>query len=305
VSEDGCMDQIPISLVLGGGSIKGAFQAGAIEVVFASNFVPEAIYGISAGTLNAAYLVHHSGQMIIESGKVNWPKLGAELSTFWLKYVTCPDRLIKVREDKAILFTHPDQGLYDNSPLRKRLQTFLGDGESFLKCPIPFHLGAVDLYDGTLNYFSIQDFEHYPSKQIADKIHDCILASSAIPLGMPLAFIKNKLYCDGGVIAVVPVEKALEDNPNRMIVCIACQPKITPYGIFDKSDFVELLERITGIMSDAETESDLEKLKTSDILIRPKQLIKYEINDFTKTDIEEMVNLGRDAAKVILQPIVA
>ena len=51
-------------LVLAGGSVKGAFQAGVIKALFEKGYRPDAIYGVSAGSLNAAYLVNQLGQMI-------------------------------------------------------------------------------------------------------------------------------------------------------------------------------------------------------------------------------------------------
>ncbi len=41
------------ALVLGGGAIKGAYQAGAIKVLLNKGFAPDHLYGISVGSLNA------------------------------------------------------------------------------------------------------------------------------------------------------------------------------------------------------------------------------------------------------------
>ena len=65
------------TLVLGGGSLKGAFQCGAIMAVFESGFMPEAIYGISVGSLNASFLVHEANRQHAETGTIDWPKAGA------------------------------------------------------------------------------------------------------------------------------------------------------------------------------------------------------------------------------------
>jgi predicted acylesterase/phospholipase RssA len=40
------------ALVLSGGSVKGAFQAGALKAVFETGYAPEIITGISVGSLN-------------------------------------------------------------------------------------------------------------------------------------------------------------------------------------------------------------------------------------------------------------
>jgi len=43
-------------LVLGGGGAMGAFQAGALVALLDAGVVPDALYGSSAGALNAAFL---------------------------------------------------------------------------------------------------------------------------------------------------------------------------------------------------------------------------------------------------------
>jgi len=47
------------ALVLGGGSVRCAWQAGAIKAVFQKGFVPDRIIGISGGAMNTAFLVTH------------------------------------------------------------------------------------------------------------------------------------------------------------------------------------------------------------------------------------------------------
>lgn len=48
------------ALVLSGGSIKGAFQAGAIAGLLDAGFRPDIVTGISVGALNGGFLVSRS-----------------------------------------------------------------------------------------------------------------------------------------------------------------------------------------------------------------------------------------------------
>lgn len=50
------------ALVLGGGSMKGAYQVGCIKAILENGFEPDMIYGISVGALNATFLVNESGK---------------------------------------------------------------------------------------------------------------------------------------------------------------------------------------------------------------------------------------------------
>jgi NTE family protein len=67
----GIMSQI---LVLAGGSVKGAFQAGVIKALFEKGYQPDAIYGVSAGSLNAAYLVNQFGQQANAGLPISYPQ---------------------------------------------------------------------------------------------------------------------------------------------------------------------------------------------------------------------------------------
>jgi len=49
------------ALVLSGGSIKGAYEAGAILSIVEAGFYPDAVLGISTGALSAAFLVNAIG----------------------------------------------------------------------------------------------------------------------------------------------------------------------------------------------------------------------------------------------------
>ncbi|WP_310590414.1 patatin-like phospholipase family protein [Dyadobacter sp. NIV53] len=57
------------ALVLGGGSMKGAFQVGVIQAVLENGFEPEMIYGISVGALNATFLTNETGIQLKEKKK--------------------------------------------------------------------------------------------------------------------------------------------------------------------------------------------------------------------------------------------
>ena len=49
------------TLVLSGGANKGCYEAGAIEVILKNGFVPDGIYGMSVGSLNALFLKRREG----------------------------------------------------------------------------------------------------------------------------------------------------------------------------------------------------------------------------------------------------
>jgi NTE family protein len=109
------------ALVLGGGSLKGAFQAGAIQAVLEAGFEPEAIYGISVGSLNAVFLIHEAGRQFAEHGVIDWKKAGRQLIEFWVRNITKPADVAEIRSRLLMgyntLMSRFD-GLLDNTPLQ-------------------------------------------------------------------------------------------------------------------------------------------------------------------------------------------
>ena len=85
------------ALVLSGGSIKGAFQAGAIREVLESGFVPDGIYGTSVGALNGGFLAERAGRAIKQGQEPDWQDIGHELEEFWLNKLQSPSQVAKMR----------------------------------------------------------------------------------------------------------------------------------------------------------------------------------------------------------------
>ncbi len=81
------------ALVLSGGSIKGAFQAGAVAEILGSGFTPDAIYGVSVGGLNGAFLADRAGRAAIRNEPPDWAKIGEDLATFWKEKITSFDEI--------------------------------------------------------------------------------------------------------------------------------------------------------------------------------------------------------------------
>ena len=109
------------ALVLGGGAIKGAFQAGAIQEILKDGFKPDGVFGVSAGALNGAFIVDRAGRQPASSGKIDWPQIGVALVKFWTDKVTKPEDIAKKRSIIAIgdgaLFNKFD-GLTDTAALK-------------------------------------------------------------------------------------------------------------------------------------------------------------------------------------------
>jgi len=275
-------------LVLAGGSVKGAFQAGVIKALFEKGYQPDAIYGVSAGSLNAAYLVNQFGHQTLEGKPISYPHAAQDLWDFWEMRITHPRCLSKpfnIFELGWTALTKKFKGLVDTSPLRELLSDVLQQ-RNLQASPVGLKVGAVNIMEGNMHYVD-------PS---FDNFHDYLLASSAVPILMPVVKIegyKQKSYLDGGLRDVAPLQKAINDGASEVVV-IACHTEMIEGGDFDSGDLLALVDRVMDIAVNEILNADL-KMSRSTVklkIIRPLQPLSIDIQRFTKMDIRRMLEMG-------------
>ena len=275
-------------LVLAGGSVKGAFQAGVIKALFEKGYQPDAIYGVSAGSLNAAYLVNQFGQQANAGLPISFPQAAQDLWDFWEHRITHPECLSKpfnIFQLGWTALTKKFRGLVDTSPLRDLLFDVL-QGRNLHASPVGLKVGAVNIMEGAMHYVD-PSFENF---------QDYLLASSAVPILMPVVKIegeKRKSYLDGGLRDVAPLQKAIQDGATEVVV-IACHTEMIEGGDFDSGDLLALVDRVMDIAVNEILNADL-KMSRSEVkltIIRPLQPLSIDIQRFTKMDIRRMLETG-------------
>lgn len=275
-------------LVLAGGSVKGAFQAGVIKALFEKGYQPDAIYGVSAGSLNAAYLVNQFGQQANSGLPISYPQAAQDLWDFWERRITRPECLSKpfnIFQLGWTALTKRFRGLVDTSPLRDLLTEVLQD-RNLQASPVGLKVGAVNIMEGAMHYVD-PSFENFT---------DYLMASSAVPILMPVVKIegeKRKSYLDGGLRDVAPLQKAVNDGAKEVVV-IACHTEMIEGGDFDSGDLLALVDRVMDIAVNEILNADL-RVARPDVqikFIRPSQPISIDIQRFTKMDIRRMLETG-------------
>lgn len=275
-------------LVLAGGSVKGAFQAGVIKALFEKGYQPDAIYGVSAGSLNAAYLVNQFGQQANAHLPISYPQAAQDLWDFWELRITHPQSLSKpfnLFELGWSALTKKFKGLVDTSPLRDLLKDVL-QSRNLSASPVGLKVGAVNVLDGAMHYVdpSFENFQEY------------LLASSAVPILMPVVKINGetrKSYLDGGLRDVAPLQKAIQDGATEVVV-VACHTEMIEGGDFDSGDLLALVDRVMDIAVNEILNADL-RMQRSEVklrIIRPNQPLSIDIQRFTKMDIRRMLEMG-------------
>jgi len=296
------------ALVLSGGSIKGAFQAGAIQQILNEGFKPDIIHGISVGSLNGSFLVNETGK---QNNKYDWKTIGKTLVDFWKNSINKPSDLVKKKSFfklvKDLLFNKFD-GIISNAPLKKLVHRILSL-DNLRKSKVDFTAGAVNMITGNLKNFN----QYNPS------IIDGVIASTTIPVMMPISHIGGLPFYDGGLRDVAPLKSVIEKGAEEIVI-ILCQSENLTEKNFNTGKLMHLVSRIMDIVVNETVNNDIARMedvncqvpKKSNIIkrgfhkgkkkikfriIRPAKELIVKIDKFQKEDIQKMIELGKTTAK--------
>ena len=194
-----------VAIVLEGGSFRGEFTAGVLDVLMENGVEVAACYGTSAGALNG--LNYKSRQI----GRVNRVNLAF-----------CNDP--RYMGAQSLMTTGSMVG-YDFilNDVQDRLDPF--DNEAFFANPMEMYACATDIVFGTAAYLPVRD---------ATLDIDAVRASTSLPLVTKPVEIDGHLYLDGGTADSVPVEHVLENTGFDRAIVVLTQDRSyqkSPYGL--------------------------------------------------------------------------
>lgn len=307
------------ALVLSGGAMMGAFQAGVIETLLERGFHPDTIMGISAGALNSSFLVNEAGKM---NGNLDWPTIGNELTTFWLEQIKSPRDIVRQTGLLRLiwrLIIKRFNGILDYTPLVKLIQSRF-DQTHFQNSPAELVVGAVDWINGDIEY---PDQEH-------PRIIDFIIASASIPIILPYWSIEDRPYVDGGIRDVVPLKKLINKEIDEIVVVLTQPALLSKAKGKQKGNLIAFAGRVIELMLHEILLNDLASLnrinhELADLqaskqepigylkgkrqikctIIRPEHPYHIHLNAFDQEDIQEMIVDGRRIAARAYQPSLA
>lgn len=182
----------PIAFALGGGAAYGAVHVGMLRALREASVEPDLVVGTSVGSLNGAMLA------LDPAGAVD------TLATIWPSITTATifpggwlTRLRTLQTSKAYL--SPNTGIA--AVLAKHLPA-----KSFDELRLPF--GAVTADFATAGPVTLRRGD----------LHRAILASAAIPGVLPPVEVDGRSLVDGGILANVPVQQAVEMGAASVVV---------------------------------------------------------------------------------------
>jgi len=254
-------------LTLSGGGAYGSFEAGVISKLFESGSTYDIITGVSAGSLNTAYLSS------IKSGEEKYHTL--EFKNLWTS-IKSKDILHKVYFLNGL-------SLYDNKPVKTKLNEIFTNITTIRDIKI----GATSLIDGTSRVFNKTDVLNYG-------LVDILMSSIAIPIALPPYPFLNDIFVDGGLTSNVLLNEGINycvDNfplENIYVDVIVCGKKIGKYESLTMN-IKDIAERIISIITEQVEYSELlHPVLEDNVFIRvfeQQHQDNYGLLDFDKTEI--------------------
>lgn len=216
------------ALVLQGGGALGSYQAGVFEALAEAGIMPDWIAGISIGAINAAIIAGNPPGDRTTQLRRFWEEVTAALPSFpvwpsdymrealhqWSAGFVAAFGVPGFFQPRpippfiALPGSQAALSFYDSTPLRETLDAYI-DWERINSGAVRLSVGAVNVETGNFRYFD-------SALEPLDARH--IMASGALPPGLPPVEIDGCLWWDGGLVSNTPLQHIVAERDTDMLV---------------------------------------------------------------------------------------
>src|SRR5271166_1958749 len=209
-----------IALVLQGGGALGAYQAGVYQALHEEGLEPSWIAGVSIGSINGAIIAGNPPDLRLARLREFWEMITNRRVWYWSPDGDDPRKMRNAWSawltmslgQPGFFKPHPMNpwfsprggktatSFYDSSPLRESLMRLV-DFDRLNSGEIRYAAGAVNVKKGNFAYFDNKPAEILPEH---------VMASAALPPGLPMIRIGTDFYWDGGIVSNTPLQHLLE-----------------------------------------------------------------------------------------------
>lgn len=214
------------ALVLQGGGALGSYQAGIYEALCQGGLQPDWVVGISIGAINAALIAGNPPERRVDRLTAFWEEITAlcpppwgpleglraaynEMSAAVTALSGAPgffaprSALSLSSMALASANTDPDAlSFYETSQLKATLERLV-DFDLLNDGPMRLTVGAVDILTGNSTIFDTAQRRIGPEH---------IMASGALPPGLPPVKVDDRWYWDGGVVSNTPLHFVMNET---------------------------------------------------------------------------------------------
>ena len=221
-----------VALVLQGGGALGAYQAGVYEALAEAGIHPNWIAGVSVGAINGAIIAGNPPNSRIGRLREFWtqvtasglwpclgdPSVGLARGDIARKIFNQMSAGFAFASGAKGFFTARPMGpwlqpagtieatsFYDTRDLKHTLERLV-DFDRLNAGTTRFSAGAVNVRTGNFVYFDTTTHTVRPEH---------VMASGALPPGLPAIEIEGEHYWDGGLVSNTPLQWVVETAPRR------------------------------------------------------------------------------------------
>jgi NTE family protein len=225
-----------VVLLLQGGGALGSYQGGIYETLERAGYPPTWIAGISIGAVNGAIIAGNPPERRIERLHEFWMRITESVTPFplwehWIEGAFNQAGAVSTMMFGAPGFFSPRivppmgatecaasaLSFYDTSALKSTLETLVDFDRinSNSNDRVRLSVGAVDIESGNFAFFDSNKRDNPAFFPIRP---EHIMASGALPPGLPPVEIGGRNYWDGGLVSNTPLQYVIdEDGPDMLL----------------------------------------------------------------------------------------
>lgn len=279
------------ALVLSGGGVKGAYQAGAILKLAQMGLKFDIICGSSVGALNSTFLASYE--------KEDFLIAATDLVKFWsgLDQKDVYKSWLPLGRFSALWKT----SLYNSEPLQE-LAKRIANQKAILSTGVELRVGAVSVETGKYKVFD----------QHSENLAKAIAASASFPPFFYPIKIEGELFYEAGLREYTPIKTAIEAGADEIyVVCTEARDlppidtkKIKTFGVLKRMIYtlaseviINDFDKVIKMNEKVKNGIVLDKKVIDAYLVNPKAELVEDALDFNKKTIINLLEEGYNNAE--------
>jgi NTE family protein len=263
-----------VSVVLGGGGMKGLAHIGALKALYRHGIMPDEYVGTSVGSYIAALAAGGLHPDHIEDIGLSIRRHDI-LDYNWLGMFLRPGRAKSLYRGKAL-----------HDFFRRTIPVDRWDD---LKKPL--YITSVDLGSMQEVIWGMPGYREIP-------VHDCVVASCSIPGIYPPKKINDYHFVDGSLVDTLPVKVPVYTKAD-LILAVYLEPREVPATRVEKKGAAAILQQSQSILSRTLVRHNLHYFEKAPIVLIQPHVAEHGIFDFE--DNAAVIRAGEVATEVTLQ----
>jgi NTE family protein len=263
-----------VSVVLGGGGTKGLAHIGVLKVLERYGLTADEYVGTSVGAYIGALAAGGMSAGEIENVALSLRRQDI-LDYNWLGLLIHRGRARSLYRGKAL-----------HDFIRRTLPV-----DRFDRLPRPLYVTSVELESAREVIWGMPGYREVP-------IHDCVVASCAIPGIFPPKRINQHYFVDGSLVDTLPVKVAVYNRAD-LILAVYLEPREAASSGVEKKGIAAILQQSQSILSRTLARHNLRYFEREPIVLIQPRVADHGMFEFDHT--REVIRAGEEAAEAALR----